>query len=482
MAAEPLSVFSFATTKAPRKRRTQKAETTDYTDDTDIFLPQPATSSVESRTRRTQKKFTIHYRVMVKRTISIALAAFGFSLAGCTAASPPTAPQGAAATQTFALYDYFNSQQWNYSSILLPPNIYNNQQLLDAADQFLNDQPLTITAFHAVRSAGGVHEYFSEGLYWWPDPKNPDGPYIRRDGYADPDNFNGHYDAMIKMSNEVSTLTAAFMMTGDKKYADKAIEHLQAWFVNPDTMMAPNLEYAQAIEGINTGRGTGIIESMQMVKVARCAKILEDNSVLVGSDARAVNQWFADYIHWLITSPHGQDEMNAKNNHGTFWVLQVAAYAQLNNDQKTLAFCRARFKNVLLHQMAADGSFPLELARTKPYGYSLLDLNAMSLLCWILSTRQDNLWNYSTSDGRSMRKALAFLYPFIADKSSWPHKPDVEHWLDQPGCPPALLFGGLACHVPAYVELWEKLYPQSNQDNHWLIGQAGIWLGEPVKW
>jgi len=356
-----------------------------------------------------------------------------------------------------------------------------------AADRDLAENPLTITSFYCVRNPGDRHEYYSEGTYWWPDPKNPDGPYIRRDGYKNPENFSGDYDAMGQMSLQVATLTAAFIDTGDAKYADKAVEHLEAWFVNPETRMDPNLQYAQAIQGINTGRGTGIIETQALVKVAQCAKILEDNSVLTGDDARAVNQWFADYTHWLMSSPHGIDEMNAKNNHGTYWTLQVAAFATLTGDQKTLEFCRARFEKVLIKQMAADGSFPLELARTKPYTYSLLNLNAMCLLCWILSGHEgdENLWDYSTPDGRSMKKALAFLYPYIANRSLWPRKPDVEQWDQQPGCPPALLFGGFAYDIPAYVKLWYQLSPHSNEDNQRLIGTPGtaeIWFAGSVKW
>ncbi|HMD53509.1 MAG TPA: alginate lyase family protein [Phycisphaerae bacterium] len=368
--------------------------------------------------------------------------------------------------------------------LLFSPGQFEEKQVIAQADKDLTINPVTITSYDCPRNPGDRHEYYSEGTYWWPDPKNPNGPYIRRDGYENPGNFDADYNATELMSEQVATLTAAFMDTGDVQYADKAIEHLKAWFVNPVTRMAPNLEYAQAIKGINTGRGTGIIETQVLVKVAQSAKILEDNGVLAGADAQAVNQWFADYIHWLMNSPHGKDEMNAKNNHGTYWVLQVTAFARLTDDQKTLAFCRDRFKNVLIYQMAPNGSFPLELARTKPYAYSLFNLNAMCLICWILSSRQgdENLWNYSTPDGRNMKKAIAFLYPYIANRSIWPHKPDVEEWNQQPGCPPALLFGGFAYDVPEYIDLWKKLYPNWNKANQRLIGVAEIWFGGPVKW
>ena len=50
-----------------------------------------------------------------------------------------------------------------------------------------------------------------------------------------------------------------------------------------------------------------------------------------------------------------------------------------HRDDGPLGVCRDRFKTVLVpNQIAADGSFPLELRRTKPYGYSLFNLDAFA--------------------------------------------------------------------------------------------------------
>jgi len=62
---------------------------------------------------------------------------------------------------------------------------------------FWNAAPVTVTSAYCERSAGGVHDFYSEGDYWWSDPKDPEGPYIRRDGMSNPDNFSDHRHAMI---------------------------------------------------------------------------------------------------------------------------------------------------------------------------------------------------------------------------------------------------------------------------------------------
>src|SRR5580698_11334028 len=137
-----------------------------------------------------------------------------------------------------------------------------HNRILSAAGRYLQEQPKTITSVHAARSEGGPHDYFSEGDYWWPDPKNPDGPYIRRDGFSNPANFNDHRELLIRLSLQMPALTAAWVITRKRPYAAKAADHVRAWFLNPETRMNPNLQYAQAIHGVAPGRGIGIIDTL----------------------------------------------------------------------------------------------------------------------------------------------------------------------------------------------------------------------------
>lgn len=333
-------------------------------------------------------------------------------------------------------------------------------RILKAADGYLREEPISITAYSSPRSAGGKHDYFSEADYWWPDPKNPKVPYIQRDGYSNPDNFVDHRHALIRLSLQMPALTAAWKLTKDKRYAIHAARHLKAWFVDPATLMNPHLEYAQAIQGITTGRGIGIIDTLHLVEVARAIPVLEESRAIGGAEIGQTRKWFAEYLHWITTSPHGKDERDAKNNHGTCWVLQVAEFSRLTANGELTGYCRDRFKTVLApHQIAPDGGFPEELRRTKPYGYSLFNLDAMSTVCQALSTPEDNLFTFRTPDGRGMRKVFEFMVPFIADKKAWPRPPDVQYFDQWPLRHPSLLFAGLAYSLPDYLALWKTLNP-----------------------
>jgi hypothetical protein len=281
---------------------------------------------------------------------------------------------------------------------------FDRVRVLKAANQYLQEAPITITASTSPRSAGGLHDFFSEGDYWWPDPKNPDGPYIQRDGMTNPDNFTDHRRYLMRLSVQLPALAAAWKLTKDSRYARHAALHLRAWFIDERTRMNPNLQYAQAIHGRFTGRGIGIIDTIHLVEVARAIEVLAGSKTLSQIETEEVRQWFADYLEWMTSSKNGLEEREARNNHGTCWVMQVAAFAKLTGNQKLLTYCRDRFKKVLVpSQIAADGSFPLELRRTKPYGYSLFNLDAMATLCQILATPENNLWIFSLPDGRGIR-------------------------------------------------------------------------------
>lgn len=334
-------------------------------------------------------------------------------------------------------------------------------RVLALADRYLPERPITITAYPAPRSAGGPHDYYSEGDYWWPDPAHPTGPYIRRDGETNPDNFVAHRDALIRFSQIVPALVAAYEITGDARYASRAVDHLRAWFVDERTRMNPALLYAQAIHGRATGRGIGIIDAIHLVEVAQAIRVLERMGYLHGETLAALKGWFADYLHWITSHPYGLAERDNGNNHSAAWALQVAEFAKLTGDGAALDSMRTFFTGTLLpRQMAADGSFPRELARTKPFGYSLFQLDVMSMLAEVLSTPAHDLWAYALPDGRGMRRALAFMYPYIADRRTWPKPPDVMYADQWPVRQPSLLFGGLALHEPKYIALWKRLNPE----------------------
>jgi hypothetical protein len=370
----------------------------------------------------------------------------------------------------------------------------------------LDQLPVTVTSSASIRSAGGVHDFFSEGDYWWPDPRHVDSPYIQRDGMTNPDNFVDHRRSMIRFSRVMGALASAYLINPDERYAEQAFRHARAWFMDVETLMSPHLRFAQAIKGRFTGRGIGIIDTIHLLEVARALQVLENSKAALKTDYIIFRNWFADYLAWLTTHPYGLDESRALNNHGTCWTMQVAGFSAFTGNDSLLQVCRERFQDIHLPgQMAADGSFPKEIARTKPYGYSLFNLDAMVMICQVLEnsrgTRHEargtsdkrrvtsdkgggmrgDLWSVTIDGGRSIRKGVDFLLPYVRDKKQWPFKQDVMYWDEWPVAHPFLLFSAIAYQDESIFQTWAELNHEPETEEvirNLPIRHPLIWLKE----
>lgn len=355
------------------------------------------------------------------------------------------------------------------------------RRILPQAEALPDVAPRTITSIAAPRSPAGLHDYYSEGDYWWPDPANPGGAYVRRDGRSNPDKFDGHRDALIAFGRAVPMLAAAWDLTRDARFADAAMRHLSAWFVDPATRMNPDLNHAQAIIGINGGRAIGVIDTLQVVEVARAATLFaRRNAPGYAAIRAAVEQWFGAYLDWLTTSPFGIEERDQTNNHGTCWLLQTAAFAALLGRKDVLEAGRERLTTIIIPtQIEPDGRQPLELARTKPYAYSLFNLDVLTMSAWLLSEREGELIRWATADGRSVAGAIAFMAPCIADKARWSFQQDIEYFGDFPVRQPSLLFGGKAMRRDEWIALWNRLDPDPKVGEvvrNFPVRQPLLWL------
>jgi len=284
---------------------------------------------------------------------------------------------------------------------------------------------------------------------------------------------------MIALSIQMPALMVAWLLTGNDVYGQKACDHLRAWFVTPETRMNPNLLYAQAVQGASTGRSYGIIDTLHLVEVARAASFLTPK-MMSTKDSSEVKRWFGSYLEWLSSSERGLKERDTTNNHAICWALQAAEFARLAEDEVARKKVFRLYRETLLpDQMAADGSFPRELKRTKPYSYSIFNFDVMAGLCQSLKGLSPDPPTFKLSDGRGLCKAAEFIYPFIKDKRAWKWAKDVEHFDALPVRSPGLLFSGIACHEQEYVHLWKTLNPDPTDKEiirNFPIRQPLLWV------
>ncbi len=299
------------------------------------------------------------------------------------------------------------------------------KELLSNADDFLNMKPISVMDKSQSPPSGDKHDYISRGPYWWPNPDTENGlPYIRKDGERNPEiyKFTDHANEG-KMTNAVYTLSLAYYITKDSKYSNKASRLLRVWFLNDSTKMNPNLNFAQGIPGICTGRGIGIIEMSSIYNIIDAIGILETSNEWSKKDDDQIKVWFEDYLNWLTTSQYGKDESDWRNNHGSWYDVQVTSISLFlgKDDLAKQIVNRAKIKRIDL-QIKPDGKQPLELERTKSWGYSVFNLNALFHLAYLGDHVDIHLWNYKSPNGGSIKKALDFILPFALNFDKWKYK------------------------------------------------------------
>jgi hypothetical protein len=309
----------------------------------------------------------------------------------------------------------------------------------------------------------------SIGPYFWPDPASSNGlPYVRHDGKRNPANRTSDRRALGSMIGNVETFAYAWYFSGDEKYAEKAAQLLRAWFLAPATRMNPNFEFAQAVPGVNSGRGTGLIEMAGMTSLVDSVALLGSSKAWTDADQRGMQQWFTEFVRWMQESKNGRDESAAKNNHGTYYDLELATFCLfIGRSEVASNLLHAVPEKRITRQIQPDGRQPLELARTNAWGYSVMNLRGLMSLAQLGDRIGMDLWHYETADGRSIRKALDCLIAFATGEREWPPGRSGEPSLQSLAMP--LRLGAPKYADPRYRELLSKLPPPSASDRSNLL-------------
>jgi hypothetical protein len=298
--------------------------------------------------------------------------------------------------------------------------------LLKAADEALATEPPTVTNKKQHPVTGNLNDYYTQAPYLWPDPSKSDGlPYLPKDGVINPESRNPDfvdYSRGREIGHLVESLALAYYLTGKESYAAHAARCLRVWFIDPATRMNPHLKYAQAVPGRNKGRYIGMIEAGGVVQAADAAGLLDGSVHWSKDDRAALETWIKDFLDWFMNSEYGREEVQMRQNHGTMFDVRVARLA-LALGQHYLA--REKLESVkenrIARQIEPDGSQPMELRRTKSFNYSEMNLTGLIELATLGEWVGVDLWTYETADGRSIRRALEFLRPYVEEvPEGWP--------------------------------------------------------------
>lgn len=295
------------------------------------------------------------------------------------------------------------------------------KQLLKDAEKALKFGPVSVMEKKNNPPSGDKHDYMSLAPYHWPDSSKADGlPYIRKDGQTNPE-VRDYKDKeyLPLLCNYVHLLGLAYYFSEENMYAEHAAKLIKVWFLDPATRMNPNLNFGQAIKGVNTGRGAGLIDTRHLIKVIDAVGLIKGNKNWKDADQQAMKQWFSDFLNWMQTSKNGTDEMKTKNNHGAWYDAQrlaMALYIESTEQAKKIV---SNAVDRLDKQMDDKGFFPAEMERTISLHYTSFVMNAFFVIAQMSEKTGFDFWNVSTASGKSLKKGFDVLKPFITLEKEW---------------------------------------------------------------
>ena len=340
------------------------------------------------------------------------------------------------------------------------------------ADKAMKTEPMSVMDKKQTPPSGDKHDWYTQAGYWWPDPKNPTGPYIRRDGVKNPDKGDftdeEYFHRTVKTAN---TLGLAYFLTGDEKYAAHAALLLRTWFLTPATAMNPNLNYAQFVPNKNNGRPAGIVSFRELPQAIDAVGYLAGSSNWTAADDAAMKHWCSEFHKWLTTSPSGVEESTKPNNHGSWYQVQAVSLAlYLGKTDDAIKILNRVLDQRIPNQIDAQGMQKYEMERTKSFSYSAMNLHALLVLATFAEPLGLDLYQPSKPGAPGILTAVVALLPFDP-QHPWPHE-QIEKNREDSICP-ALFYAAGHTKDAKYIDA-EKRFNCKVTAEYAIIGLGNL--------
>jgi len=266
-----------------------------------------------------------------------------------------------------------------------------------------------------------------------------------QDGVVDKDRDTHQANQLARFTRQMNSLTQAYALTGDARYADKAVSIADAWA----RTTKPGFGSAQA--GISSYHPlASVFASMEGLK----------HSARWPPEQK---QRFMDWAH--AYAEKAEFKGDKYNNRHDWRILFQATAAKLTGDKKMFQNKVAEWRDAVAHTVQPDGLMPEELKRTRSLHYHLYALKPLVALAEL--ARGQGLDLYRTPEGRLLQKGLETVGAGLATPSSWKHQ-DIHGERASSG---AVLFQVAAQRFPhsaALQQISSELWRQTKRNPEWL--------------
>lgn len=319
---------------------------------------------------------------------------------------------------------------WDYDELLSlrgQPSSATYQQIVAQADNCLKQEPVAVTQKTKCIS-GDLHNYESLSIYWWPDPQNPGGPYICKDGQYNPEYKEYDYQRLLVLTENLRDVGKAFFLTGSVHYYDYFCRQLDIWFINKDTRMYPDFEYSQFIPGFNGNHGNpgGMTDAYNFITIMESIRLVDSAKNIGRKRRKAMSAWFGTFANWMQTSDLGIAVSHYKNGHCISYDLILYNMLIFSGNKSG---CKALQESFFSSRIASqineeDGRIPEALVRTRAFFYSLHNLQRMLDFCYIAKSEDREIPLPSLA---LIGKGFHYLMSFQGNRDLFPYQ-ELDDW------------------------------------------------------
>lgn len=295
------------------------------------------------------------------------------------------------------------------------------RQIISLAKLRLKNGAVAVTNKQTSIS-GNWHEYESLSIYWWPNPKNPDGPYIAKDGELNPEYKQYDYPRLLQLVENLRDCSKAFYLTGDLTYYGFFCHQLDTWFIDEATRMQPDFNYCQFIPGRNGNRGNpqGMIDAYNFNEVLESIRLVHSQLSIGRKRMKALKAWFIDFAKWMQISEYGQTASHFNNNQGVAYDITLYNICLFTGKKSVRRQVLDNFfEKRIQAQIDEEGKMVEELKRTRAYNYSIFNLTHYIDFCILVK-----------SDGKRLpegiltktEQSISYLGRFTDQPAAFPYK------------------------------------------------------------
>lgn len=373
-------------------------------------------------------------RILKLLNFSLMISLFVVTVSGCSSAKKSSA-QTTAKTELI----YYNEANLKLVKAKIkaqdPYFLKNYKEVIKAGNKALNYVTDPVTNKTQLPASGDKHDYMTYAPYAWPDTTKADGmPWKARDGIINPVSRGNDTDNNRKTAffAAIDNLVWSYYFSDDRKYADKAVELIRIWYLNPETRVNPNMNFGQAFPGVAVGRNAGVHEWKPQQSVITALQLFDNDGILPADVKSGMDDWLKKYLTWLTTNEMAVSTNFTGQNHANYYNCQVIGLMMyFGENVRAKAVVEDAKLSRIADQITPEGIQPKEMGRTKSVSYTAGNLWLLTELTMLGRKLGIDLWDYESADGRSLKKAYAYLVPYVLNPQAWPKKQITEGGADK---------------------------------------------------